>query len=131
MKIVTNIIGILFLSAFLLNTTSCSVVMAANKDGVDISKIQACRTRGQILSTGASPISNETLENGDIIESYQIQKPRGSASRALMHGALDVCTFGVWEVVGTPIEAYADQKEYYALRITYDRNETIQKVEIL
>lgn len=111
--------------------TSCSVAMAARKDGVSINRVQSCCTRGQLLACGVMIISSERMTSGELVEVYQIQKERGSAARALMHGALDVGTCGLWEVVGTPIEACTDQREYYAIRVYYDQYERIQKIELL
>jgi hypothetical protein len=34
-----------------------------------------------------------------------------SAGRAIAHGAMDVLTFGIWEVVGTPIEGFKGSKK--------------------
>ena len=112
-------------------TTSCSVCMAARKEGVDISKVQACTTRGQILAYGVTVISSERTSEGNLVEVYQIQKPRGSAARAFMHGALDVSTFGLWEVIGTPIEACADQKEYIMVRVYYNCQEIVQSIQLM
>ena len=123
----------IFLSLVVLSATllsSCSVAMAANKSGVAMDKVQSCRTRGQMISTGAVVIGSETTANGELVECYQIQKEKGSAARALMHGALDVCTCGVWEVVGTPIEA-CDQKEFYCVKVFYDESEVIKKIELM
>lgn len=114
----------------IVSMTSCSVIMAAKKEGVDVSRIQACRTRGQVLATGIQPIESQRLSDTEFYEVYQVQRPRGSAARAFMHGALDICTCGIWEAIGTPIEACVDQKEFYCLKITYDNCENIQKVEI-
>lgn len=110
--------------------SSCSVVMAAKKEGTSIEKVQGCRTRGQFLSLGAKVISSERLA-GDLVEVYQFQKEKGSAARAFMHGLLDVSTFGLWEVVGTPIESCVDDNGCFSLKVFYDNNENIKKVELL
>lgn len=111
--------------------SSCSVVMAARKEGTSIEKVQGCRTRGQFLSSGAKVISSERLSCGDLIEVYQFQKEKGSAARAFMHGLLDVSTCGLWEVVGTPIEACVDDRGYFSIKVFYDCNENIKKIELL
>lgn len=111
--------------------SSCSVVMAAKKEGVSIDKVQSCRTRGQFISAGAQIISSERMPNGDLVEVYQYQKERGSAARALMHGVLDISTCGLWEAVGTPIEACVDEKGYFSIKVTYDAYENVQHVELL
>lgn len=111
--------------------SGCSVIMAAKKEGTTIDKVQACRSRGQFLAAGAQVVSSERAPSGELIEVYQFQKERGSAARALMHGVLDVSTMGLWEVVGTPMEALTDEKGYFSLRVFYDSNEYATKVELL
>lgn len=110
--------------------SSCSVMMAAKKEGVPLNHVQSCQTRAQLLATGVNLIDSCRLESGELMETYQVQKEKGSASRAFMHGLLDVSTCGLWEVVGTPIEAYSDQREYYFIRVIYDQNEVIRRIEL-
>jgi hypothetical protein len=45
----------------------------------------------------------------------------------VLHGAADVLTLGLWEVVGTPIEGYANGTKV-SVEITYDREERVVKV---
>jgi hypothetical protein len=111
--------------------SSCSVAMAAKKEGTSIDKVQSCRTRGQFISAGAQIISSERAPNGDLVEVYQYKKERGSAARALMHGVLDVSTMGLWEVVGTPMEACVNEKGFFSIRVTYDAYENVNLVELL
>ncbi len=115
----------------LIVSSSCSVIMAANKEGVGITEIQNCRTRAQVICTGAALVDSRHLPNGEWMEIFQVQKERGSAARAFMHGVLDVSTFGLWEVVGTPIEACTNKKDYFFIRVTYDQQENIQRMELL
>jgi hypothetical protein len=104
--------------------------MAARKEGTDISAVQGCRSRNEFVSKGGRIMSRERLPNGDLVEFYQFKKERGSAARAFMHGVLDVSTCGLWEVVGTPIEATCNDTGYFSLRVTYDMDENIKTVEI-
>lgn len=115
----------------LISLSSCSVVMAANKSGTSMEKVQSCRSRGQFLNAGAQIVSSERLSSGELVEVYQYKKERGSAARALMHGVLDVSTFGIWEVVGTPIEACVDDKGFFSIRVYYDCNEMATSVELV
>ena len=114
----------------LLATTSCSVVMAANKKGTNIETVRSSRSRSQILARAEKVISSETLPSGEIIEIYQFKKETGSAARAFMHGMLDVGTLGLWEVVGTPVEACMLDNDYYTVKIYYDCMENIIKMEL-
>ena len=116
----------------LLFLPSCSVYMAAKKEGVSIDELNQCKTRSCIISKGAIPV--ETKKNGlyrIIEETYQVQKPTGSAGRAAMHGVLDVFTLGLWEVAGTPIEGSMGEKEMYPIRIYYEDGDKIKSIELV
>jgi hypothetical protein len=105
--------------------------MAARKEGTNIDTVQSSRSRGQFISCGATVISSERLPTGELVEVYQYKKEKGSAARALMHGVLDVGTCGLWEVLGTPIEACVDENKYFTIKVYYDGNENVTKVELL
>jgi hypothetical protein len=84
---------------------SCSVYMAAKKEGVNIEELAQCKNRICLLSKGATPFASEEDEGGILLsEDLLVQRPTGSTGRAVMHGVLDVFTLGLWEVAGTPIE---------------------------
>ena len=124
-----RLIKLLVLLSFLF-LSSCSVFMAAKKEGVSIDELNQCRTRSCILSKGAIPIDAKKNEYSEVIEeTYQVQKPTGSAGRAAMHGVLDVFTLGLWEVAGTPIEGSAGKKEMYPIKIYYEDGDKIDRVE--
>ena len=124
-------IKILSLCAIPLLFSSCSVAMAARKSGTNIETVQAARTRGQFLACGATVIGSERMPSGELVETYQYQKEKGSAARAFMHGVLDVSTCGLWEVVGTPIEACVNDEKYFTIRVFYDLYGNATKVELL
>jgi hypothetical protein len=110
---------------------SCSVVMAAKKEGTDVKQVQDCHTRSQFLGLGAKVISSEVLPSGDRVETYQILREKGSAARAVMHGLLDVSTFCLWEIAGTPIEGSLDKNEYITIKVTYGPDDVAKKAELL
>lgn len=110
--------------------SSCSVVMASKKSGTDISKVNEAHTRGQFVALSDKVLTSERLPSGDLIESYQIPKERGSAARAVMHGLLDVSTLGLWEVAGTPIEGSLNQPDYFVIKVTYGPDDIAKKVEL-
>ena len=113
----------------MLSLSSCSVAMAAKKEGTSVSKIQKCSTRTQFISLGGDVISSHSLESGDIVEIYRFKKEKGSTARAVMHGLLDVSTFCLWEVIGTPIEA-SNSNEFFSIKVTYDKDENIKNVSL-
>ena len=113
--------------------TSCSVVMSGSKSGTSIDDISHSETRASVISKdGVEIIHTEKDEDNKITyEDYLVQKPKGSVWRAVMHGALDVVTLGLWEVVGTPVELSKGGKTYIPIRIHYNEDETIKKLEYL
>lgn len=126
-----KLVLILLLTCF---STSCSVVMSASKSGTSIEDLAQSKTRtAVIINDGVEIVHTERDpdDNHIIYEDYLVQKPKGSTWRAVMHGLLDVATLGIWEVVGTPVELSKGDKIYVPIRIFYDENEEITKLEYL
>ena len=122
----------LIMLLFIFILTSCSVFMAAKKEGVSIDQLSQCKTRACLISKGAIPIDSKKNDDGILIEeTYQVQKAKGSASRAVMHGCLDVLTLGIWEVAGTPIEGSKGKKEMYSIKVHYENGENIKNIELV
>jgi hypothetical protein len=122
---------VLLLTSFL--SSGCSVYMAAKgNNGTDLDEVTECKTRGCLIAAGADPIGAKEDEDGHLTsETFKIIKPTGSAARAAMHGVLDLATFGIWEIAGTPIEGYLGKDKSIAIRVNYeeDRN-TIESISI-
>lgn len=126
----TGLVAILSALA-LTSLPSCSVVMAARKSGTDVNEVQSAGTRGQVLALGAKVVSSEKDAEGNIVETYMVQKEKGSIARAIMHGVLDVSTLGVWEAIGTPMEGLMGKTEYFTVKISYDKNGNVLKRELI
>ena len=124
-----SLLSIVLVGTILLS--GCSVFMASKKEGVSIDELSQCRTRSCVISKGAVPTKTEKNEQGETIEDYTVQARTGSTARAVMHGVLDVFTLGIWEVAGTPIEGAKGEKKHYSIRIIYDKDENVKKVEML
>ena len=110
---------------------SCSVFMAAKKEGADINQVQASHTRSDFLNLGAKIITSERMPNGELVETYQIPKQRGSTARAVMHGLLDISTFFIWELAGTPIEGSLNKPEFITVKVTYSPDDIAKRAELL
>lgn len=107
---------------------SCSVVMAArgNKPA-NLDVIVEGASRGQVEAELGKPIYEKQGENGRTIAVYKYtvgNEP--SAGRAVLHGAADVLTLGLWEVAGTPIEL-AQKEGVNTVTVMYDRNGKVVK----
>jgi hypothetical protein len=107
----------------------CSVGMAlSGSENPDLGAIRLGSSRGEVEMHLGSPKRSLALEDGrraDIYE-YEIGN-EPSAGRAIGHGAMDVLTLGLWEVVGTPIEGV--QGERYDATITYDRADKVVEIK--
>jgi hypothetical protein len=103
----------------------CSVYMAAHKTGVSVEDLSTCQTRTCLLEKGA--VSVKTTREYEI---FKAEKPTGSASRAAMHGVLDVATLGIWEVAGTPIEGSQEKGMNY-FKVTYEQNDDQGKIKTI
>jgi len=106
-------------------------MMASDRGGVDIEKVQGLRNRMQLIGLGAEPISSSKNELGETVEVFKLMKERGSVARAFMHGLLDLGSCFVWELAGTPIESALSEKKYFSLKVTFDESEQVKKIELL
>ena len=105
--------------------------MAGHKTGTDVASVQKCTTRIQFLNLGAKILKSERLQDGSLVEIYQVKAEKGSAVRAIMHGLLDLSTGFVWELAGTPIEAHMTKDEFITVKVTYGSGDTILKAEFI
>ena len=106
----------------------CSVGMAlSGKRQPNLMVVRVGAARGEIELHMGRPANSARLADGRSVDLYEYELgAEPSAGRAVLHGAMDFMTFGLWEIVGTPIEAYHGEK--HELTITYsaaDRVETI------
>jgi hypothetical protein len=105
--------------------SACSVGMAlSGSENPDLGAVKVGASRGEVEMHLGSPRNSTTLADGrrtDIYE-YEIGN-EPSAGRAIGHGAMDVLTLGLWEVIGTPIEGV--QGERYHATITYGPDEKV------
>ena len=122
-----------FIVVLMFVSSGCSVFMAANQPGKkDISLFKKGTPRGLLLAEFGLPAYEEEKE-GKRSEIFKFNKGYSKGAkvgRAFMHGAADVFTWGLWEVVGTPAEAAFDGNEM-AYQVIYDENDKIETVILL
>lgn len=103
----------------------CSVGLAL--DGADNPDLS-------IIHKGATQFQVE-LEIGKSVRWYPDEKKgqyhfttgeSGSAGRAVAHAAGDILTFGLWEIIGTPIEA-VQSHDRWLVDIWYDEESFVVK----
>lgn len=120
----------IFFILLLLVSSSCSVMMASKRDGVEIDSIQNIENRSQMIALGAETTSSLYNDEGELVETYKILQEKGSLARAIMHGLLDISTAFIWEFAGTPIESTLCQKKFISIKVTYDSHDKIKKMEL-
>lgn len=115
---------------FLFFSSGCAVFMAAkqpDKKNVDLFRVGT--PRSMLLGEFGPPVVSETRDGKkhEIFKFIQGYSMGAKAGRALFHGAADVMTLGLWEVVGTPTEAVFSGDEM-AYEVSYDQDDRIDQV---
>jgi hypothetical protein len=108
----------------------CSVYMAASHEGVSSKDLMKCKTRECLVALGCEATG---ASEGAAVrsETFVFKTKRASATRAVMHGLLDVATLGLWEVAGTPIEA-TGRRRTAAIKVYYETgSSTISKIDLV
>ncbi len=112
----------------------CSVFMAAKqppKKNMDV--LHAGTSRASVIAEFGSPVHTETNAEGnhvDIFSFVQGYSKGVKASRAVFHGTADIFTLGLWEVIGTPVEAVADGTQV-KVQVAYDKDDRVADVTTL
>ena len=113
--------------------SGCSVHKAANQpDKKDVNLLSVGTPRENLIAEFGSPVHSE-VKDGKKIEIYKfVQGYSGGAkaSRAFFHGAADVLTLGLWEIVGTPVEG-AYSGDDMAFKVAFDENDKVLEVSPL
>jgi hypothetical protein len=120
-------------TAILLFSSGCSVFMAIDqpdKKNVDLFRVGT--PRSVLLGEFGAPAVSETRSGKkyEIFKFVQGYSTGAKAGRALVHGAADVATFGLWEVVGTPAEAIFSGDEM-AYEVSHDQDNKVDEVTTL
>ncbi len=116
---------VLFASSY-----GCAVNRAANQPSEkDTSLLSAGTPRAKILAEFGAPINTEIKDGkkSDIFSFIQGYSTGAKASRVFLHGAADVMTLGLWELVGGSVEgAYNGEK--VSFQVNYDENDVVKTV---
>jgi len=109
----------------------CSVGMAmSGKEQKDTSILFPGSPRQVVIAKLGPPETSTKDKNGNYVDSYLIVKGNApSTGRAVAHGALDVLTLGLWEIVGTPLEMGAGREDVSRIIIQYDADEKIKEIQ--
>lgn len=119
----------LSIGVVLLSSSGCSVFMAAaGTREPNLSMITIGAHRAEVELQLGSPRTTIAHEGGQYrTDTYEYElgnKP--SAGRAVVHGVMDLLTLGLWEVVGTPVEAFRGEK--HEIVISYDLDDRVAAI---
>ncbi|SEQ28897.1 hypothetical protein [Nitrosomonas ureae] len=113
--------------------SGCSVFMAAKQpEKKDIDLLKEGVTRTQLISEFGAPVISE-YKNGKRFEIFKFVQGYSTgtkAGRAFLHGAANVATLGLWELVGTPTEITFSGDDM-AFQVQYDENDVVEEVVIV
>lgn len=120
-------------SATLAVTPGCSVFMAAKQPKKkDLAVLTPGTPRPLLIAEFGAPIHTETKDGNkvDVFSFVQGYSTGAKTGRAVFHGAADVFTLGLWEVIGTPTEAAFDGQDM-AVQVNYDANDKVVGSSVL
>lgn len=120
----------LMLMSFMLLSSGCSVFMAAkqpDKKNVDLFKVGT--PRSMLLAEFGLPTVSEIRDGKkhEIYKFIQGYSTGAKAGRAVFHGAADILTLGLWEIIGTPTEGVFSGDEM-AYEVSYDNDSRVDQV---
>ncbi len=122
-----HVAGCLLLAATL---PGCAVYMAANQpDKKDLGLLRPGTPRVAVIAELGAPV-HAAEKNGHKVDLYTFTQGYSGlekGGRAILHGAADVLTLGIWEVVGTPIEGVANGTKV-SVEVTYDKDDRVATV---
>lgn len=117
----------------LLTFPGCSVFMAAKQPKKkDLAVLNPGTQRPLLIAEFGAPIHTETKDGNkvDVFSFVQGYSTGAKTGRAVFHGAADVFTLGLWEVVGTPTEAILDGQDM-AVQVNYDAGDKVVSSVVL
>lgn len=116
---------------FMFFRSGCAVFMAAKQpDKKNVDLFQIGTPRSMLMAEFGMPAVSE-LRHGKKDEIYKFVQGYSvgaKADRAVFHGAADVLTLSLWEIVGTPVEGTFNGDEM-AYEVSYD-NRIVQVIAL-
>jgi hypothetical protein len=125
--------GLFPVVAFALLFSGCSVVMATRQPTLkDLGVLKPGTERDRVVAELGTPVLTEKAPGGkkDVFTFVQGYSKGAKVSRAMFHGVADVFTIGLWEVVGTPVEASFNGKKI-TVRVLYDDHDIVTDSTVL
>ena len=129
----TRSIFLLLVGAGAVFPCGCSVMKATQQpDRKNLDVLSKGTPRTHVIAELGAPVWSDSKDGGttDVFAFKQGYSRWNKAGRAMFHGAADVATFGLWEVVGTPVETIADGKDM-KLQVSYDTEQKVRDIEVI
>ena len=122
-----------WLGLFLLSVTGCAAIRATQQPGKkNLGVLSPGTPRSHVIAELGAPLWSDEKDGvtTDVFAFKQGYTKGIKAGRALVHGAADVATGGLWEVVGIPAESLADGSDV-KVEVTYDDRRAVKTVECI
>jgi hypothetical protein len=114
---------------FVASCSGCAAVKAARQpDKKNLGVLHEGTPRAQVIAELGAPTYTKPKPDGTLEDVFAFKQGYSKGvkmSRAFVHGAADVATGGLWEVIGIPAEIWADGTDVQVL-VTYDQDERVQ-----
>ncbi|MBP6366977.1 MAG: hypothetical protein KBA82_00750 [Nitrosomonas sp.] len=120
----------ILLALIMITISGCSVFMAAKQPvKKDISLFEVGVPRTMLIAEYGAPILSEYKNERkiEIFKFIQGYSTGAKVGRAFFHGAADVVTLGLWELIGIPTEITFSGDEL-AYLVRYDENDLVDEV---
>jgi hypothetical protein len=112
---------------------SCAAMKASQQPNKrDMQVLSQGVPRTHVIAELGAPVWSEA-RNGETVDVFAFKQGYSKttkAARALVHGAADVATFGLWEVVGIPAETLVDGTDVQ-VEVHYGPQQTIDRVVVI
>ena len=96
----------------------------------DMSVLKAGTLRHRVIAEFGTPVLAE-VRNGTKVDVFKFIDGYSTAartSRSFLHGAMNISTFGLWDVFGKPVESGFSGREV-KVKVEYDANDRISHVK--
>ena len=114
---------------FLAGLSGCAAVKAARQpDKKNLGVLHEGTPRAQVIAELGAPTYTKPKPDGSVEDVFAFKQgyTKGTKmGRAFVHGAADVATGGLWEVIGIPAEIWADGTDVQVL-VSYDQDERVK-----
>ncbi len=109
----------------------CSAQKAMSQpDKKDLSVLEIGTPRYRVVGELGRPLLSAMAKNGkkfDVFSFIQGYSKGSKAARAFGHTLMDIGTLGMWEVVGSPVEAAASGDKVI-IKVEYDKSDLVEVV---